>query len=168
MINVTSITSFVILFLFSEFQTGSGNIWLFYKVSELSDRCWRMANQVMDKIENGQIQPTRRKKNIAKSKLNVLQTSFRCLNGKDPIKNEPEIFQILVQYTNGDLAEEGESKPKRSRTFEDTSTSVSITSSNLCHVFVELDISETKPNWLPQIRMIAKIKCDFTLPVKEK
>lgn len=84
-----------------------------------------MANHIMNKIGNGEIEPKRRKKNTAKAKCNVLQTSFRCLNGKDPIKNEEEIFQILVQYNNGTLSEEGGSKVKKSRTSKDASISVS-------------------------------------------
>lgn len=86
-------------------------------------RCWEMANEIMDQLENGQIKPIRRKKNV--SKYNVVQTSFQCLSGKDVIKNEDEIFEILKKYNNGTLPEEGGTKPKKARKSEDPSTSVS-------------------------------------------
>lgn len=62
----------------------------------------------MSAIKDGTMK-VHRKKKMPGHKNVVLQSSFKCLIGKHPIKDDEEIFQILTKYKNGDL----EDAPKR-------------------------------------------------------
>jgi len=84
-------------------------------VSELSERCWELANSIMDGIESGRIVHKSQKTN--KSKYLLGQTAFDCLTKKDPVKDEEEIHQILSEYDSGVLPKAKQSRQQGTCTY---------------------------------------------------
>lgn len=80
-------------------QSGTGNIYLYFKVALLSKRCWELVKEIIEKIESKSVSFGKKKRTSQ-----VYQTSFNCLTGLDPEKDESIIYEILSSYNNGEVA----------------------------------------------------------------